>query len=140
MRFAVIFLCLCLSGCATSDESDEDAFDLAQAMRVYQTPPSVAVTGDLGTMANPVRVLMPEGERAYLHRLRCDNGGPPTFERQGSGGIGPYGKIVDIYSVECPNKSAIVYMDMYHCTEESLAVPGFEIVPEIGQRTKSGCQ
>lgn len=139
MRLAIVLLCACLSACATSSKSQED-FDLAQAMRPYQAPPSTAVTGDLGTMGNPVRVLMPEGERAYLHRLRCGNGGPPTFERRGSGGIGPYGKILDIYSVVCPDQSATVYMDMYHCTEEALAIPGFEIVPEIGSPAKEECR
>ena len=140
MRIATAACCLLLSGCTTTGGGPSDDFDLGAAMRPYREIPAITVAGDLGTETNPVRVLMPEGERSYLHRLRCDNGGPPTFERVGSNGIGPYGKILDIYKVDCGGKIATVHMDMYHCNEEAEAVPGFEIVPEIGHRPKPECQ
>lgn len=139
MRFVIAGCVLLLSGCATTGGQGDD-FDLADAWAVHKTPPTVKVIGELGTVTNPVRVLMPEGEREYLHRLRCANGSAPTFERQGSAGIGPYGKILDIYSVQCGAEFSSIYMDMYHCSEEQSPVPGFEIVPELGRRAKQECQ
>jgi hypothetical protein len=139
MRLSVVCCVLLVSGCATTG-SQEDDLDLSGAWAVHKSPPMVKVTGELGTATNPVRVLMPEGEREYLHRLRCANGSAPTFERQGSAGIGPYGKILDIYSVQCGTKSSSIYMDMYHCSEEERPVPGFDIVPELGRRAKQECR
>jgi hypothetical protein len=88
----------------------------------------------LGSDLNPVRVNMPEGQRKYLSRLRCENGKKPKFSRDGSVGGGPFGSIVDVYTVDCrksaPGKVA-VYMDMYHPEHrESKAVPGFTIVTD----------
>lgn len=86
----------------------------------------------LGSEQNPVRVDGPAGERAYLSRLRCDNLKRPRFERLGSGGLSPFGGIVDIYRVECKGAQpaeATVFMDMYHGEhEEDRPVPGFGIV------------
>lgn len=86
----------------------------------------------VGSEQNPVRVNMPAGQRAYLSRLRCENGKKPKFERGGSVGANPFGSIVDVYKVEC-GKSApgnvSVYLDMYHPRHhEDNAVPGFTIV------------
>jgi hypothetical protein len=85
----------------------------------------------LGSENNPVRVNMPQGQRAYLSRLRCENGKKPKFERGGSVGGGPFGSIVDVYAVDCgkaaPGKVS-VYLDMYHPQHrEDAAVPGFTI-------------
>ena len=141
MRLIALFICLAVSGCAsTMSSQQQDSLDLAAATNVFKTSPAVAISGELGSESNPVRVLMPEGEREYLHRLRCDNGAPPAFERRGSAGFGPYGKILDIYTVECPNKSSTIYMDMYHCSEEREPIAGFQIVPEIGTRAKPECR
>lgn len=85
----------------------------------------------LGSKDNPVRCEAPAGERAYLKRLRCPSGGPPTFERGGSVGLGPYETTLDRYEVRCPDwpESAAVYMDMYHVGyEEDRAIPRFSIV------------
>lgn len=83
----------------------------------------------LGSKENPVRVLMPVGERAYLARLRCSDGAVPEFRREGSFGDGPYGNILDRYALTCGGgepKSVQVYMDMYHVGHmEDRAVPGF---------------
>src|SRR5689334_3077639 len=38
-----------------------------------------AETHPLGTLANPIRVGGPEGERAYLMRLRCADGAAPRI-------------------------------------------------------------
>jgi hypothetical protein len=70
----------------------------------------------LGSAANPVRSAGPEGERAYLARLRCANGKVPDIIPQGRGGAGPYGSLVDLFSLDCgaasPGRVEIA-MDMY---------------------------
>jgi len=84
----------------------------------------------LGSERNPVKVQMPQGERAYLDRLRCPDGSPPAYERQGSGGGASDGHIVDFYTVTCPGAEPVtVVMDMYHSDREDRPVPGFTIVP-----------
>lgn len=83
----------------------------------------------LGSEKNPVRENMPEGEKAYLSRLRCADGNAPAFNRAGSVGDSPYGYIMDLYNVTCPGAAAVeVYMDMYHDGGEQQPVPGFTIV------------
>lgn len=88
------------------------------------------VSGDLGTQTNPVRCEDPKGERQYLSRLRCTDGKRPEYSRVGSFGVGPYGNILDGYSVKCSGREeVIVFMDMYHEGHvEKEAVPGFHIV------------
>lgn len=88
-----------------------------------------------GSAQNPVRADGPQGQRAYLRRLRCADGAPPRFQRGGSTGIGPYGTMLDVYSVQCGDAAAVpVYMDMYHEHVEAAPVPGFTIVPPAGER------
>lgn len=83
----------------------------------------------LGSEKNPVRAKGPEGERAYLARLRCADGSAPAFERQGSTGIGPYHNILDLYAVQCAGAAPLsVYLDMYHKHVEPAPLPGFTIV------------
>ena len=108
---------------------------------------------------NAIEVCMPAGQRAYLARLRCDDGQAPTFQRSGSVGMrtalpeqiegesseaylhrvheqrAGYGKdyhIVDVYRVACSQAVHSVYLDMYHCqaAAPSQAPAGFSIVPE----------
>lgn len=85
----------------------------------------------LGSDRNPVRVNMPVGQQAYLSRLRCSDGKAPMFERGGSTGPGPFGSIVDVYSLDCggstPGKVS-VFLDMYHPKHlENRPIPGFTI-------------
>jgi len=85
----------------------------------------------LGSEENPVRADMPRGQRAYLNRLRCDDGKSPSYGRVGSMGVGIYGQIVDGYEVICegsePAKTMVI-MDMYHPGHvEKEPVPGFTI-------------
>jgi len=91
-----------------------------------------AATKPLGSNANPVRASLPSGQHAYLSRLRCADGAPPSYFRVGNVGPGIYRTIVDAYSVSCkgddPEKTTI-YMDMYHGGHiEKAPVPGFDIV------------
>ncbi|QPQ54903.1 hypothetical protein IC614_11385 [Allosphingosinicella flava] len=71
----------------------------------------------LGTLANPVRVGGPHGERAYIDRLRCADGSQPAVGQRASGGVGAFGTIVNLYPLDCkaaaPGKFDLV-MDMYH--------------------------
>jgi hypothetical protein len=84
----------------------------------------------LGSRNNPIRENMPQGQRAYLARLRCPEGPAPAVERRGNIGEGVYGSIIDHYSITCPGKPAVdVFMDMYHDGPEDRPVPGFTIVP-----------
>jgi hypothetical protein len=85
----------------------------------------------LGTLANPIRVAGPEGERAYLARLRCADGRAPAIGARASAGIGAYGSVVDSYALDCgaaaPGKVSLV-MDKYHEENpESRAPAGFRI-------------
>lgn len=101
-----------------------------------------------------IDVCLPPGEHLLLSELRCAGGQPPTFKR--SGNVGPRnpiasesfdeawmdpflpvpkGKkdehIVDRYEVVCPDKTVVVFMDMYHCgTPKLWAAPaGFSRPP-----------
>jgi hypothetical protein len=85
----------------------------------------------LGSAENPVRAHRPQGQGAYLARLRCADGKAPAFYRQGNFGIGVYDNIVDGYRVTCKGstpESSLIYMDMYHeGYKENAAVPGFTL-------------
>lgn len=83
----------------------------------------------LGSEENPVRENQPQGQQAYLRRLRCPTGEAPSFERAGNIGEGPFGFIVDLYKVTCPEQQPVdIHIDMYHDGPENRAVPGFTIV------------
>lgn len=84
----------------------------------------------LGTSGhNPIRVNGPGGQRDYLSRLICPDGRViKGFLRAGSVGVGPYGFMMDVYEVECSDKTYSVYMDMYHSEyTETRPVDGFTI-------------
>lgn len=88
------------------------------------------ISGELGARTNPVRCEMPRGQRAYLNRLRCPAGDAPTYHRVGNFGFGPYGTIIDGYSVRCRDgRETTIFMDMYHRGHiERRSVRGFTIV------------
>lgn len=101
--------------------SEEEAAAIAAAAAVHP----------LGSRLNPVRANMPEGQRAYLQRLRCANGRAPSFRRIGSDGESIYGNILDLYEVNCRRAEpgrVDVFIDMYHLHVEEAPVPGFTIV------------
>lgn len=92
----------------------------------------------LGSRKNPIRVNMPAGQRSYLGRLRCPDDTAPAFSRDGSVGIGPYGSILDVYSVICPGdppRLTKIFMDMYHPDHIETAPPeGFTAYKRSPQR------
>ncbi|WP_129793379.1 hypothetical protein [Sphingosinicella sp. CPCC 101087] len=100
--------------------------DLSEAIAAAQAHP-------LGSRENPVRVGGPEGERAYIARLRCADGSAPRVGQRGSAGVGAFGTVVDVYPLDCgsaaPGRTSLI-MDMYHSEhEEDGAPPGFAILP-----------
>lgn len=81
----------------------------------------------LGSHDNPVRTPR-GGQPGYLQRLRCPDGEPPTLGGRGSLGEGPYGNIIDVWSITCGEAEHSVYMDHYHNGYiEKSPVPGFEL-------------
>lgn len=85
----------------------------------------------LGSRENPVRADMPQGQHAYLQRLRCADGKAPQYERSGNLGFGAFGSIVDAYEVTCAGSSPArgeIVMDMYFGGYvETKPVAGFTI-------------
>lgn len=133
-------LAVALAGPAAASAQDDDGANVLgrmmagrSAVEGAELKAAVAEAGrhPLGSKENPVRTAMPAGERAYLARLRCTDGAAPSYERQGSGGGGPYGNILDFYQVTCAGAEPVpVVMDMYHAGYvEDRPVPGFTIVP-----------
>src|SRR5581483_12018091 len=57
---------------------------------------AAAAAFPLGTSRNPIRVAGPEGERAYLGRLRCADGSIPRVGAQRPGGTGAFGNVLDL--------------------------------------------
>jgi hypothetical protein len=103
-----------------------DQDDLREAIEAAQAHP-------LGSRENPVRVGGPEGERAYIARLRCADGARPRVGQRANGGVGAFGTIVDAYPLDggaaAPGAVTLV-MDMYHSEHaEDRAPPGFTIAP-----------
>ncbi|MGE0741534.1 MAG: hypothetical protein AB7O98_09345 [Hyphomonadaceae bacterium] len=135
-----MWMALCVSAalgaCASAGGEDE----LGDLLAGGRAPPArlerlvaEAARHPLGSRENPIRVNMPAGERAYLSRLRCSDGGAPAYERQGNGGAGAFGSIVDIYLVRCLGgepRQTTIWMDMYHPQHnETAAPPGFTLSP-----------
>jgi hypothetical protein len=102
-------------------------------MAEIEAQAAAAAAHPLGTAENPVRVGGPEGERAYLARLRCANGRAPDVGDRREAGVGAYGSIVASYAVDCgaaaPGRASIV-LDMYHEEHRETRAPaGFTLVP-----------
>jgi hypothetical protein len=93
---------------------------------------AAAAAHPLGSLQNPVRVAGPDGERAYLARLRCADGKAPAIGRAAPAGVGAYGTLVDAYPLDCgaaaPGKVSLV-IDRYHEENPEARAPGgFQIV------------
>ena len=117
----------------TSPEELLRGLGLGVADEEVERAVAAAAARPLGTIENPVRVGGPEGERAYIARLRCADGSKPKVGVRGSGGVGAFGTIVDLYPLDCgaaaPGKVELV-MDMYHAEhDEDRAPAGFTLAP-----------
>jgi hypothetical protein len=107
--------------------------EMGQVDSEYEQAVAEASKHPLGSIANPVRVGGPEGERAYLARLHCASGARPTIGPRRSGGIGAFGTILGLFTLDCgasaPGRFDVNF-DMYHEEHrESAAPPGFAIDP-----------
>ena|SRR5437868_11710291 len=84
----------------------------------------------LGTVENPIRVGGPEGEHAYLGRLRCADGTQPQIGARHEAGIGAFGSVVGAYDLGCGNETRPVVFDMYQEEHvETRAPAGFMLRP-----------
>jgi hypothetical protein len=84
----------------------------------------------LGTIENPIRVGGPQGERAYLARLRCPDGAAPRIGARREAGIGAFGSIVAAYELSCAGADGRLLFDMYHEEHvETRAPAGFTLAP-----------
>jgi hypothetical protein len=127
---------VCASGCAGGLSGPPQISDDFMKGGQYLEPwlgaaLTEAAKHPLGTEKNPVRADMPEGQRAYLSRLRCGDGKAPTYRRVGNLGAGVFGSIVDSYDVRCAGSQpaqTFVVMDMYFSGYvETQPVAGFTI-------------
>lgn len=98
----------------------------------YERELAAAAAFPLGSLRNPIRVAGPDGERAYLARLRCADGSQPRVGAQRSGGTGGFGNLVDVAAVDCavaPGRAELS-LDVYHEEHQELAPPpGFTLAP-----------
>lgn len=147
MRAVVVGLILSLASSGSANASPQggsaaDLQDLFSGGRAsgaeLERRVAEASRHPLGSRENPVRVNMPEGQRAYLARLRCTDGRAPEFQRVGSFGAGPFGSIIDGYDVRCadaePGRS-MIFMDMYHPAHDERAAPaGFTLASGPGEQ------
>ena len=124
MKILFAFAITFLVGCGTTGSSS-NPFQVKALIK----PQTEIDKHPFGSENNPVRVYYPEGERAYIENLRCTDGSRVSYQRVGSVGIGPYGNILDLYSLSCfVNETLIeykIYMDMYHPDyKEMRPIPG----------------
>jgi hypothetical protein len=83
----------------------------------------------LGTLENPVRVGGPEGEHAYLGRLRCADGATPRIGARSNAGVDAFGSLAAAYELSCSAAApAHIVFDMYHEEHvETRAPAGFTL-------------
>jgi hypothetical protein len=99
----------------------------------YERALAAAASFPLGSPQNPVRVAGPDGERAYLARLRCADGSQPRIGAARPGGTDGYGNVVDIAPLDCgaaaPGRVELL-LDIYHEEhQEQAPPPGFRVAP-----------
>ena len=85
----------------------------------------------LGSAGNPIRVAGPDGERAYLARLRCADGSAPRIGARSEAGVGAYGSVVAGYEVGCAAAAGRLVFDMYQAEHVETRPPaGFTLAPQ----------
>ncbi|HEY1607096.1 MAG TPA: hypothetical protein VGF77_16020 [Allosphingosinicella sp.] len=94
---------------------------------------ATAANFPVGSLRNPIRVAGPDGERAYLARLRCADGSVPRIGAQRPGGTGGFGNVVDLAPVDCGGAApahADILIDVYQEEHPLEAAPaGFQLAP-----------
>lgn len=82
----------------------------------------------LGGPDNPIRVATIRASYEYLAKLRCADGKRPAVARLGTAPKLPFGRIVDVYKVQCGEAVHEVYIDAYHPKHREKRAPeGFRI-------------
>jgi hypothetical protein len=109
-----------------------ESMGLAPSERRVRRAVERAADEPLGSERNPVRVSSPDGQRAYMARLRCADGNPPEVGPRRNAGEGPFGTIIDVYPLDCGDSApgqVQLAMDMYHDDHvETNAPAGFTLV------------
>jgi hypothetical protein len=94
---------------------------------------AAAANYPLGSLQNPIRVVGPEGERAYLARLRCGDGSLPRIGAQRPGGTDAFGNVADLAPADCGGAApahADLHIDIYQEEHVLEAAPaGFQLAP-----------
>lgn len=123
------------AGCAMRDDNARDLTAERAAARRGAKDTHFADTAS--SAAEPIEVCGVKGELGWLTRMQCADGSRPFGDdvdrahdaRKGSmmgTGTGPCGAApLDHYTVQCPEKSYEVYMDMYMCG------PGEQLAPAL---------
>lgn len=75
---------------------------------------AAAAAHPLGSLENPVRVGGPDGERAFLARLRCADGAAPRIGARTDGGVGGFGSLTRAFALTCGTSEMRVHFDIYH--------------------------
>jgi hypothetical protein len=135
LRLFAIALILALPTAAQAQTPRQMMEQLGGAPSARQVARAVerARNEPLGSQANPVRVSGVEGEHAYMGRLRCADGSPPEIGQRANVGVGVFGTIVDLWSLDCgdaaPGRFDLA-LDMYHDNhDETRAPPGLTLEP-----------
>lgn len=94
---------------------------------------ATAANYPVGSLQNPVRVVGPDGERAYLARLRCADGSLPRIGAQRPGGTDTFGNVADLAPADCGGVSPVhadIHVDIYQEEHVLEAAPaGFQLAP-----------
>jgi len=94
---------------------------------------AAAAAAPLGSLQNPVRVGGPEGERAYVARLRCADGKPPRAGIGRPGATDAFGSVAEMVTLDCgaaePGRTEIAFDLYFEEHREDRAPAGFAIVP-----------
>ena len=108
---------------ASAGQGNSDA-ELAAAVAAAESHP-------LGTLRNPIRVGGPDGERAYLARLRCSDGSAPRIGARQPAGVAAFGSVASLYAIDCGAAgSRELVLDRYHAEHaEERAPAGFTVAP-----------
>lgn len=94
---------------------------------------AAAAAFPLGSLGNPVRVGGPEGEMAYVARLRCADGKAPAAGGGRPGPTGGFGSVTELVPLDCggaaPGRTEAAF-DLYHEEHvENRAPAGFTLAP-----------
>jgi hypothetical protein len=105
-------------GAGNTDEAIEQAIAAASAH-------------PLGTPANPIRVGGPEGAQAYFAGLRCGDGKSPRIAAPREGGVGAFGSILQLYTLDCGSAApgrVNLNVDLYQEEHKETRAPaGFQV-------------